>query len=51
MKSSRSLGIACLAVYLILIGVLSLFGINLGVLSFLTPALALLAGVLLLVGK
>jgi hypothetical protein len=40
-----------LAVYLILIGAAGLFGISLGQLSFLVPLLALIAGILLLLGR
>jgi hypothetical protein len=40
-----------LAIYLILIGLAGLFGINLGVLSILVPIFALVAGALILAGK
>jgi hypothetical protein len=40
-----------LAIYLIVIGVIGLFGVSLGQLSFLVPILALIAGVFLLIGK
>ena len=45
------IGMILLAVYLILIGVMGFFGVSLGHLSFLKPALALAAGVLLLIGR
>ena len=47
----KNLGMLLLAIYLIVVGVIGLFGISLGQLSFLVPVLALIAGVLLLVGK
>ncbi len=47
----RNLGHLLLAIYLLVIGVISLFGINLGQLSFLPGGLALAAGILLLMGK
>jgi hypothetical protein len=40
-----------LAIYLILIGVMSLFGLNLGQLSLLIPIVALASGVLILLGR
>jgi hypothetical protein len=40
-----------LAIYLILIGLIGLFGINLGVLQILVPIFALVAGVLILAGR
>jgi hypothetical protein len=47
----KNLGMLLLAIYLIVVGVIGLFGVSLGQLSFLVPILALIAGVLLLVGK
>jgi hypothetical protein len=47
----KNLGMLLLAVYLILIGVIGLFGISLGQLHFVTPALAIAAGICLLLGK
>ncbi len=47
----KNLGIAILAVYLILIGLIGVFGISLGQLSIVVPILALLAGIFLLIGK
>ena len=47
----RNLGHLLLALYLILVGVTGAFGINLGGLAILPAALALAAGVLLLLGK
>lgn len=47
----RSLGQTLLAVYLIMIGVIALFGISLGKLAIVMPVLALVAGIFLLMGK
>ncbi|HEY3901373.1 MAG TPA: hypothetical protein VGM54_22380 [Chthoniobacter sp.] len=47
----KNLGMVLLAIYLILVGVIGLFGVHLGALSFITPLLALIAGICLLVGK
>lgn len=47
----NNLGHRLLAVYLIVIGAIQLFGVHLGVLSPLVPLLALIAGICLLVGK
>jgi hypothetical protein len=49
--NTRNLGHKLLAVYLILVGALQLFGIHLGVLSPIVPVLAIAAGVCLLLGK
>lgn len=51
MKINRNLGILLLAIYLILIGVTGAFGVNLGQFSVAVPWLALVSGVLLLLGK
>lgn len=40
-----------LSIYLILLGLMGLFGIRLGELSIIVPLLALIAGILILVGK
>ncbi len=47
----KNIGMLLLAIYLILIGVIGVFGISLGQLSVVTPALAIAAGVFLLIGK
>jgi hypothetical protein len=47
----KNLGMLLLAIYLITVGVMGLFGVHLGQLSFLVPLLALIAGICLLVGK
>jgi len=51
MNISRIRGLLILGIYLVLIGVIQLFGINLGHLSVIMPVLAIVAGVLLIVGK
>jgi hypothetical protein len=51
MNLSRNRALLVLGVYLILIGVIQLFGINLGHLSLIVPVLAIVAGILLIVGK
>ncbi len=40
-----------LAIYLIVVGVLAIFGVSLGGLSILVPILAVAAGICLLMGK
>lgn len=47
----QPIGIALLAVYLILIGLIGIFGINLGSAGIVIPILALLSGILILLGK
>jgi hypothetical protein len=47
----KNLGITLLAIYLIIAGLIGVFGISLGQLSIITPILALLAGIFLLLGK
>ena len=47
----RNLGHLLLAIYLILIGLIGIFGINLGQLSIIVPVLALVAGIFLIMGK
>ena len=47
----KNLGMLLLAIYLILVGLIGVFGISLGQLSILVPALAIAAGVFLLIGK
>jgi hypothetical protein len=44
-------GMLCLAIYLILAGLIGLFHISLGALSIVLPILALVAGILILIGK
>lgn len=51
MKTTKNLGNLLLAIYLIAIGVIQVLGINLGALSLAVPILAIVAGVLVLLGK
>ncbi len=51
MNRPKNLGFLLLAIYLIIIGVIGLFGISLGQLSIVVPLLALIAGIFLLIGK
>lgn len=51
MKLIRTPGMLLLSIYLILLGLMGLFGIRLGELSIIVPLLALIAGILILVGK
>ncbi len=51
MKIIKTPGFLVLSIYLILVGLIGLFGINLGQLSIVVPVLALVAGVLILIGK
>ena len=47
----KNIGLTLLAVYLIVVGVVGIFGISLGQLSIVLPILALAAGICLLIGK
>ena len=47
----KNLGIALLAVYLIIVGLIGVFGISLGQLSIVLPILAIAVGICLLIGK
>jgi hypothetical protein len=47
----KNIGMLLLATYLILVGLMGLFGISLGQLSIVVPLLALVAGIFLLIGK
>lgn len=51
MKLTNNRGLLALAIYLILVGFMGAFGITLGALSILVPILAIVAGVLLLLGQ
>jgi hypothetical protein len=48
---TKNIGMLLLALYLILIGIIGIFGISLGAASILVPILALVAGILILLGK
>jgi hypothetical protein len=51
MKIIKTPGLLVLAIYLILIGLVGLFGISLGQAVIILPVLALVAGILILIGK
>ena len=51
MTITKNLGMLLLAVYLIILGLIGVFGFNLGQLSVVVPGLALVSGVLILIGK
>lgn len=51
MKTIKTPSLLLLAIYLIVVGLTGLFGISLGQLSILVPLLALVAGILMLIGK
>jgi hypothetical protein len=47
----KNLGMLVLAIYLIVVGLIGLFGFSLGAAAILVPILALIAGILILIGK
>ena len=49
--NTKNIGMLLLAIYLIVVGLIGAFGINLGQLSILVPILAIAAGVMILIGK
>ena len=51
MNIVKNLGMLLLAIYLIVVGLIGLFGMSLGQLSILVPILAIAAGVVILIGK
>ena len=51
MKLPSNLGMTLLAIYLILVGAVGVFEFSLGRLSILMPILALISGILLLLGR
>ncbi len=51
MTVTKNIGLLLLAIYLIIVGLIGVFGISLGQLSILVPILALLAGIFILIGK
>ncbi len=51
MKLPKNLGMLLLAIYLVIVGLMGLVGISLGSLSIIVPILALVAGILLLLGR
>ncbi|MBN8418032.1 MAG: hypothetical protein J0L73_03875 [Verrucomicrobia bacterium] len=50
MNITKNRGLLVLAIYLIISGFMGAFGVTLGALSILVPILAIVAGVLLLMG-
>ena len=48
---TKNIGMLVLAIYLILVGLIGIFGISLGGAAILLPILALVAGILILLGK
>ena len=51
MNIVKNLGMLLLAIYLIVVGLIGLFGMSLGQLSILVPILAIVAGIVILIGK
>ena len=48
---TKNMGMLVLAIYLILVGLMGIFSMSLGAASILLPILAVIAGVLILLGK
>jgi ABC-type multidrug transport system permease subunit len=51
MHTPKKSGMFALAIYLIIVGCMGSFGLSLGSLSILVPCLAIVAGLLLLMGR
>ncbi len=51
MNFTKNIGMLLLAIYLILVGLIGIFGISLGGLGILLPILALAAGICILIGR
>jgi hypothetical protein len=51
MNINKNVGLLVLAIYLIIVGVTGLFTISLGQLSIVVPLMALVAGILILIGR
>lgn len=49
--NTKNIGMLLLAIYLIIAGLIGIFGINLGNLAILLPVLALAAGIMILIGR
>lgn len=49
--NTKNIGMLLLAIYLIIAGLIGIFGISLGQLSILLPVLALAAGIMILIGR
>ena len=48
---TKNIGMLVLAIYLILVGLMGIFSMTLGAAAILLPILAVIAGVLILIGK
>lgn len=48
---TKNIGMLVLAIYLILVGIVGIFGVSLGAAIIVLPILALVAGILILIGK
>jgi hypothetical protein len=48
---TKNIGMLLLAIYLILVGIIGIFGVSLGAAGILLPILALVAGIMILIGK
>ena len=48
---TKNIGMLLLAIYLILVGIIGIFSMSLGAANMLLPILALIAGILILIGK
>lgn len=48
---TKNIGMLLLAIYLILVGLIGIFSISLGAANILLPILALVAGIMILLGK
>ena len=48
---TKNIGMLLLAIYLVLVGLMGIFGISLGAASIVVPILALVAGIMILLGK
>jgi hypothetical protein len=48
---TKNIGMLLLAIYLILVGIIGIFGVSLGAAGILLPILALVAGIMILLGK
>lgn len=48
---TKNIGMLLLAIYLILVGIIGIFGVSLGAAGILLPILALIAGIMILLGK
>jgi hypothetical protein len=51
MNFTKNIGMLLLAVYLIVVGLIGIFGISLGGIAILVPILALAAGIFILIGR